>query len=72
MSVILLIGMARTIEYMVMSIGQDSKRTYPHWGYVLFYRQRGHSILENCAQIGLPISPVLYNTLEKLYKDPPG
>lgn len=30
------------------------------------------SILENTAQIGLPIPPILYNALEKLHKAPIG
>lgn len=32
----------------------------------------GISILENCAQLGLPIPPILYTALEKLNREPAG
>lgn len=71
-SVILLIGMAGAIEYMVMSIGQDSKGLILIGVTSFFIVNEGISILENCAQIGIPIPPFLYNALEKLHKDPAG
>lgn len=71
-AVLLLIGMAGAIEYMVMSIGQDSKGIIIIGVTSFFIVNEGISILENCAQIGLPIPPILYNALEKLHKDPYG
>ncbi|MFD1203610.1 holin family protein [Sporosarcina contaminans] len=71
-AVFLLIGMAGAIEYMVMSVGQDSKGIVIIGVTSFFIINEGISILENCAQIGLPIPPILYNALEKLHKDPYG
>lgn len=71
-AVILLIGMAGAIEYMLMSVGQDSKGIIIIGVTSFFIVNEGISILENCAQIGLPIPPILYNALEKLHKDPTG
>ena len=71
-AIFILIGMAGAVEYIALSVGQDSK------GFVIlgvtsfFIVNEGISILENCAQLGLPIPPVLYNVLEKLHKDPSG
>ncbi|GEM_PF-4392807 len=69
---ILLIGMAGAIEYMLMSVGQDSKGILILGVTSFFIVNEGISILENCAQLGLPIPPILYNALEKLHKDPDG
>lgn len=69
---ILLIGMAGAIEYMLMSVGQDSKGVLILGVTSFFIVNEGISILENCAQLGLPIPPILYNALEKLHKDPDG
>ena len=71
-AVILLIGMSGAIEYMIISIGQDSKGIIIIGVTSFFIVNEGISILENCAQIGLPIPPILYNALEKLHKDPYG
>lgn len=71
-SIILLIGMAGAIEYMVTSIGQDSKGLILIGVTSFFIVNEGISVLENFAQIGLPIPPFLYNALEKLHKDPSG
>lgn len=71
-AVILLIGMAGAIEHMVMSVGQDSKGIIIIGVTSFFIVNEGISILENCAQIGLPIPPILYNALEKLHKNPYG
>lgn len=69
-AVILPIGMAGAIEYMVMSIGQDSRVVIIVGVTSFFIVNEGISILENCAQLGLPIPPILFNALEKLHKDP--
>lgn len=71
-AVILLIGMAGAIEYMLLSVGQDGKGILIIGVTSFFIVNEGISILENCAQIGLPIPPILYNALEKLHKDPIG
>lgn len=71
-AIIIMVGMAAALEFMVMAVGQD-----PH-GFVLlgvtsfFIVNEGISILENCAQIGLPIPAALFNALEKLHRDPTG
>ncbi|SIT91769.1 toxin secretion/phage lysis holin [Edaphobacillus lindanitolerans] len=71
-AILIMIGMAAALEYMLVAAGQDPK------GFILlgvtsfFIVNEGISILENCAQIGLPIPPVLFNALQKLHKDPTG
>ncbi|PIC88441.1 holin [Sporosarcina sp. P21c] len=71
-AVILLIGMAGAIEYMMQSVGQDSKGVLILGVTSFFILNEGISILENCAQLGLPIPPILFNALEKLHRDPYG
>ncbi|WP_243458229.1 holin family protein [Sporosarcina sp. Te-1] len=67
-----MIGMAAAIEYMVMSVGQDPKGMMLLGVTSFFIVNEGISILENCAQIGLPIPAVLFNALEKMHRDPSG
>lgn len=71
-SIIVMIGMAGGIEYMMISIGQEPKGLVLLAVTSFFVVNEGLSILENCAQIGLPIPPILYNALEKLHRDPVG
>lgn len=71
-SALLLIGVAGSIEFMVISAGQDPKGFIVLGVTSFFIVNETLSILENFAQIGLPIPPILYNVLEKLHKDPLG
>lgn len=71
-AVIVLIGMAGGVEYIVHVAGQDSKGLIIIGVTSFFIVNEGISILENCAQLGIPIPPVLYNALEKLNKEPIG
>lgn len=70
--IFVLIGMAGGIEYIAVSAGQDPKGMIILGVTSFFIVNEGISILENCAQLGLPIPPVLYNALEKLNKEPIG
>lgn len=70
--VFVMIGMAASIEYMVISVGQDPKGLMLVGVTSFFIVNEGISILENCAQIGLPIPSVLFNALEKMHRDPSG
>lgn len=70
--VFVMIGMAAAIEYMIMSVGQDSHSLVILGVTSFFIVNEGISILENCAQIGLPIPAVLFNALEKMHRDPSG
>ncbi|MGN7409980.1 phage holin family protein [Sporosarcina sp. SAFN-010] len=72
LGVFVMIGMAAGIEYMVMSVGQDPKGLVLLGVTSFFIVNEGISILENCAQIGLPIPAVLFNALEKMHRDPSG
>ncbi|WP_342578435.1 phage holin family protein [Psychrobacillus sp. FSL K6-2843] len=71
-AIFVLIGMAGAVEYIALSAGQDGKGLVILAVTSFFIVNEGISILENCAQLGLPIPPVLYNVLEKLHKDPVG
>lgn len=66
------VGMAGAVEYIALSAGQDGKGLVILAVTSFFIVKEGISILENCAQIGLPIPSILYNVLEKLHKDPIG
>ena len=70
--VFVMIGMAAAIEYMVMAAGQDPKGLILLGVTSFFIVNEGISILENCAQIGLPIPAVLFNALAKMNRDPSG
>ena len=70
--VFVMIGMAASIEYMVISVGQDPKGLMLLGVTSFFIVNEVISILENCAQIGLPIPTVLFNALEKMHRDPSG
>lgn len=72
LGVFVMIGMAAGIEYMVISVGQDSHGVVLLGVTSFFIVNEGISILENCAQIGLPIPAVLFNALEKMHRDPSG
>ncbi|QTD40627.1 phage holin family protein [Sporosarcina sp. Te-1] len=72
LGIFIMIGMAASIEYMVMYVGQDSKGLILLGVAAFFIVNEGISILENCAQIGLPIPAVLFNALEKMHRDPSG
>ncbi|MGG3943359.1 phage holin family protein [Peribacillus psychrosaccharolyticus] len=71
-AIIFLIGMAGGVEYIISAAGQDSKGIVILGVTSFFIVNEGISILENCAQLGLPIPPILYNALEKLNKEPIG
>ncbi|GKV69866.1 hypothetical protein NCCP2716_23640 [Sporosarcina sp. NCCP-2716] len=72
LGVFVMIGMAAAIEFMVMSVGQDSHGLVLLGVTSFFIVNEGISILENCAQFGLPIPAVLFNALEKMHRDPSG
>lgn len=71
-AMVFLIGMAGGVEYIINTAGQDSKGLVVIGVTSFFIVNEGISIMENCAQLGLPIPPVLYNALEKLNKEPIG
>lgn len=71
-AIIFLIGMAGGVEYIISTAGQDSNGIIILGVTSFFIVNEGISILENCAQLGLPIPPILYNALEKLHKEPIG
>ena len=71
-AIVFLIGMAGGVEYIINAAGQDSKGIVILGVTSFFIVNEGISILENCAQLGLPIPPILYNALEKLNKEPIG
>lgn len=71
-AILILIGMAGGVEYIMISAGQNPKGLVILGVTSFFIVNEGISILENCAQLGLPIPPVLYNVLDKLNKDPWG
>lgn len=71
-AIFVMIGMAAAVEYLVMVAGQDSKGLILLGVTSFFIANEGISVLENCAQIGLPIPAVLFNALEKLNRDPMG
>ncbi|MDW0112199.1 phage holin family protein [Sporosarcina saromensis] len=70
--VFIMIGMAAAVEYMVMSVGQDPNSLIILGVTSFFIVNEGLSVLENCAQMGLPIPAVLFNALEKMHRDPSG
>lgn len=67
-----MIGMAAAVEYMVMSVGQDPNSLIILGVTSFLIVNEGLSVLENCAQMGLPIPAVLFNALEKMHRDPSG
>lgn len=70
MVVLIMVGMAAIIEYYLIYTGfsPDGWLILVTTGF--FIVNEGLSILENCAQIGLPVPPALFNALEKLHKQP--
>ena len=71
-AIFVMVGMAGGIEYIIASSGQNSGGLVLLSVTSFFVVNEGLSVLENCAQIGLPIPPILYNALEKLHRDPSG
>jgi len=71
-AIFVMIGMAGGIEYIIASSGQNSGGLVLLSVTSFFVVNEGLSVLKNCAQIGLPIPPILYNALEKLHRDPSG
>ena len=71
-AVFVVLAMTAGIEYFFMHMGQDTNGIIIMGVASFFIVNEGLSILENCAQMGLPIPPVLYNALDKLNKDPGG
>lgn len=71
-AVFVVLGMTAGIEYFFIHMGQDTNGVIILGVASFFIVNEGLSILENCAQMGLPIPPILYNALDKLNKDPGG
>lgn len=71
-SILILLAMGAAIEYLFNHMGQDTNGLIILGVSSFFIVNEGISILENCAQIGVPIPPILYNALDKLNKDPSG
>ncbi|MEN8702446.1 phage holin family protein [Bacillus infantis] len=71
-AIVFLVGMAGGVEYIIASAGQDSQGLVVLGVTSFFIVNEGISILENCAQLGLPIPPILYTALEKLNREPVG
>lgn len=71
-AVFVVLAMTAGIEYFFIHMGQDTNGLIILGVASFFIVNEGLSILENCAQMGLPIPPVLYNALDKLNKDPGG
>ncbi|MEC0282335.1 phage holin family protein [Terribacillus saccharophilus] len=70
--ILVVIGVTGSIEYIFISMGQDPKGLVLLAVTSFFVVNEGLSILENCAQLGIPIPPILFNALEKLHRDPLG
>lgn len=71
-AVFVVLAMTAGMEYFFIHMGQDTKGVLILGVASFFIVNEGLSILENCAQMGLPIPPVLYNALDKLNRDPSG
>ena len=71
-AVFVVLAMTAGIEYFFIHMGQDTNGLLILGVASFFVVNEGLSILENCAQMGLPIPPVLYNALDKLNRDPGG
>lgn len=71
-AVFVVLAMTAGIEYFFIHMGQDTNGIIILGVASFFIVNEGLSILENCAQMGLPIPPILYNALDKLNKDPGG
>ncbi|KIL46144.1 hypothetical protein KR50_28190 [Jeotgalibacillus campisalis] len=71
-AVIVILAMTAGLEYFFVQMGQDTGGLIILTVSSFFIVNEGLSIMENCAQLGLPIPPVLYNSLEKLNRDPSG
>jgi len=71
-AVFVVLAMTAGIEYFFIHMGQDTNGIIIMGVASFFIVNEGLSILENCAQMGLPIPPILYNALDKLNKDPGG
>ena len=71
-AVFVVLAMTAGIEYFFIHMGQDTNGIIILGVASFFIVNEGLSILENCAQMGLPIPPMLYNALDKLNKDPGG
>lgn len=71
-AVFVVLAMTAGIEYFFIHMGQDTNGLIILGVASFFIVNEGLSILENCAQMGLPIPPVLYNALDKLNRDPAG
>lgn len=69
-SILILIGMTAGIEYALIHAGQSPNGLVLLTVTCFFIVNEGLSIMENCAQIGIPIPPILYNALEKLHRNP--
>ncbi|PSL42119.1 toxin secretion/phage lysis holin [Planomicrobium soli] len=71
-AIFVVLAMTAGIEYFFIHMGQDTNGVIIMGVASFFIVNEGLSILENCAQMGLPIPPVLYNALDKLNRDPAG
>lgn len=71
-AILILVGMSGGVEFIIHSAGQDAQGIVVLGVTSFFIVNEGISILENCAQLGLPIPPILYNALEKLNREPAG
>ncbi|WP_262382946.1 phage holin family protein [Bacillus infantis] len=71
-TILILVGMAGGVEFVIASAGQDARGIVVLGVTSFFIVNEGISILENSAQLGLPIPPILYNALEKLHREPAG
>jgi len=70
--ILIVLGVAGGIEYIFISMGQNPNGLVLLGVASFFVVNEGLSILENCAQLGLPIPSVIFNALEKLHMDPVG
>ncbi|MTD30144.1 holin family protein [Planomicrobium sp. YIM 101495] len=71
-AVFIILALTAAVEYFFIQIGQDTGGWIILGVTSFFLVNEGLSILENAAQLGVPIPPMLYNALEKLNKDPAG
>lgn len=71
-AVFVILAMTASIEYFFVHMGQDTGGLIILGVACFFIVNEVLSIMENCAQMGLPIPPILYNALEKLNRDPGG
>lgn len=66
MSMLIIVGLSACIEFVLMTLGMDTNRILVVAVISFFIVNEGISVMENSAQLGVPMPQVLYNALSKL------